>query len=141
MSWQHLKPSSTPVCRVPVRCSLLLHSWLDMGTLPGMGKRMKTGRRGCTGCGRVEVHGATCWGGGGWDLWGYVTLANVRYGYDPVAEDKQSREAAGVVVAWRSLTLEELSAAADSGKVLPPDCLAFMQMLLRNAEAHARSGA
>ncbi len=85
MSWQHLIPSSTPVCSVPWLCHLWMHSWLDMGSLRGMGKRGVSARRGCTGCGRIEILTIAFWGGG-WRLWGYVPLPKIRYGWDAVED-------------------------------------------------------
>lgn len=91
MSWAHLIPSSTPVCSVPWKC-LLMHSWLDMGTLRGMGKCGVSQRRGCLGCGRIELWQCGWTGSSGWFLWGYVPLEKIRYGWDCVEEDRLAKE-------------------------------------------------
>lgn len=93
MSWQHLVPSSTPVCSAPWLCHLRMHDWIDMGTLLGMGRRGVSRRRGCRGCGRIEL-----WRCGwatsspGWGHWGYVPLPKIRYGWDAVEEDRLAQQ-------------------------------------------------
>ena len=65
--WQHLRPSATPLIRVPLRCRVGLHGWQQMGLMRGMAKRMVSMRRGCTHCGKITIYKI----GHGWAFWGY----------------------------------------------------------------------
>lgn len=73
---------SKPVVKASLPCRVNWHRWEKLTTLSGMGKRGMSQRRGCPGCGKVEVYFCS-WAVGsyaGWSHWGYLDPADFGMG-------------------------------------------------------------